>query len=70
MTHQWEEIGAVQWGALGLPHDAARSDWKCKQCGALFSHFYHVTPSIYEAMEKIPETCYPVQWEALVEVKQ
>jgi len=51
MRHSFEKIGDLQWAALGLPYESARTEYRCRRCGKKFTHFYHIEPSIYKAME-------------------
>lgn len=65
MTHEFVDLGSIQWGENGLPYESACTKYKCKRCGVIFNHYYHNTPNIYEAMREVgihPDNC-------MVEVK-
>jgi hypothetical protein len=53
MRHEFENVYNLQWSSQGLPYNSARSDFVCKNCGIKFSHYYHLTPNIYEAMKEV-----------------
>ncbi len=52
MRHDFESLDSVQWAKLGLPQSSACTEYKCRNCGQAFKHFYHTMPNIYEAIEK------------------
>jgi len=58
-NHNWINGESLQWGALGLPYESARSEYICKDCGVKFIHYYHVEPNIYKAFEEsgLPKEC-------------
>lgn len=49
-AHDWEREGSLQWGSLGLPYSAAATNYRCRNCGARFVHFYHAEPDIFRAI--------------------
>lgn len=57
--HDFEVGESLQWGALGMPWESARTDFVCRKCGIKFVHYYHIEPSIYKAFEKsgLPKEC-------------
>lgn len=58
-SHNWENRGSLQWGSMGLPSTAARTDYNCKDCGVRFVHQYNITPNIFKAIEEagVPDIC-------------
>lgn len=53
MKHKFESLGSVQWCKLGLPYEAARSDYQCSKCRTKFSHYYRIEPNIHKAMKDV-----------------
>lgn len=49
-SHNWQDRGTPYSGV---------TKYKCKDCGALFSHYYHDTGNIFKAIEEseIPDNC-------------
>lgn len=55
-SHNWQHGETHQWGQLG---GRAQTPWRCLDCGASFTHYYHDTPDIRQAMRQanVPEIC-------------
>lgn len=60
MKHKWERTYSHDWANTSGDYNAAHSSYKCEICGVTFTHWYHTTPSIYEAIKDagVEEECY------------
>jgi len=57
--HDWEIEDTLKWIELGLKPGAAQTAYRCRQCGAYFTHYYHLEPDIFLAMKDhgVPDEC-------------
>jgi len=58
-SHQFQDIGALQWGSLGLSPSEAAAYNKCELCGATVDVRYNAGEGLGEAMARlgVPEEC-------------
>jgi hypothetical protein len=56
-AHAWREEGSAQVG--GAPAALRRTDYRCADCGATFTHRYDCEPDIFRAMWRagVPGVC-------------
>ena len=46
-SHDWERL----WSNTTNSRQKKATHYKCRKCGATFSHFYDIEPNIFKAME-------------------
>lgn len=51
-NHKWKDIGALQWGQLGLHPSHAESYYECELCGAKVSVRYNAGEGLSGGMER------------------
>lgn len=58
-AHQFESVGALQWGALGLDSSDAEDYQRCKLCERTVNVRYNANEGLADAMERcgVPAEC-------------
>lgn len=58
-THQWQDAGALQWGALGLNPSEAANYQHCALCNTIIDVHYNAGEGLAESMSRlgVPEEC-------------
>lgn len=56
-SHNWENKGT---DSMPMPYDRS-SLWVCRDCNAMFRHYYNVIPDINEAIKQsgVQDECKP-----------